>query len=56
MKEHNVTPTWTGILPVLLALLENGDSQGQKTAREELQRMAAIADLWVAHESKGDEK
>ena len=38
------TPTWAGILPALLALIENGSAEGRRTAREELARMAALAD------------
>lgn len=43
-----LTPTWAGLLPVLLALLENGDTEGRATARAELARMAQAADLWNA--------
>lgn len=42
------TPTWVAILPLLLHALENGTAEGQRTARAELVRMAAIADTAVA--------
>jgi hypothetical protein len=47
METIDVTPTWSGILPALLLVLENGDPAGKKVAREELQNMARIADLFV---------
>ncbi len=47
-KKHvvmiDLTPTWQGILPLLLAALEDGTDQGKQIAREELQRMAKAAD------------
>lgn len=43
----DLTPTWSGILPALLAVIENGTPEGQKIAREELQRMATLADMYV---------
>lgn len=47
MKTIDVTPTWEGILPTLLVLLENGNSKGRETARAELKRMAKLADCYV---------
>lgn len=44
MKYIDMTPTWEEILPTLLLLLSEGAPEGQKTAREELQRMAKLAD------------
>lgn len=41
----DATPTWVGILPVLLAAAENGS----KPALAELQRMARQADLLQAY-------
>lgn len=35
---------WQGVLPMLIALLENGTPEGRKTAREELLKMAKLAD------------
>lgn len=43
------TPEWSGLLPVLLALLENGNAEGARTARAELARMAKAADKWNAY-------
>ena len=42
----DVTPAWTGVLPMLIAALENGSEVGRKIAREELARMARAADLY----------
>jgi len=43
----DLTPTWSGILPALLALLENGTETGKLTARQELANMARAADRAV---------
>lgn len=44
----NVTPTWAGILPVLRAILEDGTVASQQAAWGEIERMARLADLYVA--------
>lgn len=44
-----MTPTWTGLLPLLLAVITDGTAKGQAAAREELARMAKAADHWSAH-------
>lgn len=41
-----IPETWKGILPVLIVLIENGDSIGKKKARLELERMAEAADAY----------
>lgn len=48
----DMTPTWSGILPALLASVEDGTPEGRKIAIDELERMARIADKYVA-EQKG---
>lgn len=48
MEIIDCTPTWEGILPTLLLVLRDGNAEGQKGAREELTRMAKLADLYVA--------
>jgi hypothetical protein len=40
----NVAPTWTGMLPMLLALYTDATPDARAFALEELQRMARIAD------------
>lgn len=41
----DLTPTWQGMLPLLLALVESGGEEGRKVATEELRNMAKLADL-----------
>ena len=48
MQTIDLTPTWEQILGVLLTLHDRGDSEGRRTALEELTRMAKLADLYVA--------
>lgn len=42
------TPSWKGVLPILLFALAHGTREGKAAAREELDRMAGIADSAVA--------
>jgi hypothetical protein len=44
--------TWSGTLPLLIALLENGSAEGKRMAKTELQRMAKVADMTLEKESK----
>ncbi|AKM09368.1 hypothetical protein [Croceicoccus naphthovorans] len=45
----DLTPTWSEILPALLRLYAEGStSKVKRTAEEELRRMAALADRYVA--------
>lgn len=53
MKTIDITPTWRGILPALLAVYTDGTAKGRADALKELQRMADIADQAVA-DAKGD--
>lgn len=41
------TPSWEGLVPYLITLVENGSLEGQRIAREELHRMARAADVAV---------
>jgi hypothetical protein len=45
----DITPTWRGILPLLLAGYTEGNESGRAAAIEELYRMADAADFWNAH-------
>lgn len=45
----DLTPTWRGILPALLAIFEHGDRQ---TALDELAKMANLADRYNQLTSK----
>jgi hypothetical protein len=50
LQTIDCTPTWSGILPALLIVLEDGTEEGKKLARIELKRMAEIADKYVEHQ------
>jgi hypothetical protein len=52
METIELTVTWQGLLPIILAVLQNGDFEGRKMAREELTRMAQLADLYMAEKQK----
>ena len=48
VRTIDITPTWSGILPALIAILERGETvEARKTAEAELQKMAALADRYV---------
>lgn len=51
----NITPTWKGVLPVLMAVLEHGTDEGKRQAREELTRMAEAADQYNALQKAASE-
>jgi hypothetical protein len=40
----DLTPSWSGIMPALIAALENGNDEGRRLARAELMRLAHITD------------
>lgn len=45
MAEYiDCTPTWSGILPVILTALRDATPEGQRMAGDELRRMARLAD------------
>lgn len=48
----DVTPSWEGILPYLVVILRDGSDEGQRMAREELHRMARLADAAVRMQRK----
>lgn len=46
----DITPTWQGILPILLlGLTDHATPESNRIANEELLRMAQAADAWNAH-------
>lgn len=51
-KTIDITPTWRGILPSLLAVLQNEDArfESREVVLAELERMAKYADEWVTWE------
>lgn len=42
-----IKQTWSSSLPALIILLQDGNKEGKAFARQELARMAKIADLYV---------
>jgi len=50
IKTIDMTPTWSAITPFLLDAIEsNGRARSNTEIKQELCRMAALADLWVQH-------
>ena len=47
METIEIKHSWEQIVGVLLRVLENGDENGKKMAREEITRMAKVADLAI---------
>ena len=43
----NATPSWSAVLPMLLAAYSDGSVEGIDIAQQELERMAKAADRWV---------
>jgi hypothetical protein len=52
METVELRMTWTGVLPMLLTVLECGDEKGRQFALEELARMARAADITLAKEEE----
>lgn len=48
-KTVDLTPTWSGILPALVAVLQNEDArfESREFVLAELDRMAKYADEWI---------
>jgi len=46
-KTIDLTPTWQGILPGLIALLNSDNLKSRQVAESELRRMAGLADGYV---------
>lgn len=52
MTTIDLTPTWAGLLPALLAAVSDGTAEGRQIAMEELKRMAGAADRWNENAGK----
>ncbi|CAB4139955.1 hypothetical protein UFOVP408_44 [uncultured Caudovirales phage] len=52
MKTIDVTPTWTAILPLLIAAIQDGTPSGQNAATRELMRLAQMMDARIAQSEK----
>lgn len=44
----DMTPTWRGLMPALVAAIENGTPAGRQIAIDELNRLANFADNAIA--------
>jgi len=49
----DLTPTWSGILPALLTLLQSPNPKSRDIAESELRRMAGLADGFVESQKAG---
>jgi len=58
MQTVDLTPTWSDILPAMLAVLDNKEApaSSHEFIRSELENMAKVADKWVAHIKEGHER
>ena len=48
----DITPTWTALMPALIAALTNGTKEGREIARAELMRLAGEVDKLNSRGSK----
>lgn len=53
VETEEMAPSWEAVFPIYLMAYENGQSKGRAAALEELQRMARLADLYVASRKGG---
>lgn len=44
---ETIQPSWRNVLPMYLALLQDGNDKGKATARTELEKVCALADHLV---------
>lgn len=44
----DATPTWAGLMPALVAVIESGTAEGRASATGELMRLAEAADSYIA--------
>ena len=58
MKTIDMTPTWTGIIPAMIAIIKNPNAsfESQKMIQAEFLKMAKLADSYIEHvkEQEGD--
>jgi len=50
-KYIDIEPTWKGLVPSFVMLIERGDSEGRKVAIDHMMQMASIAD-WLRDKQK----
>ena len=52
----NITPTWSGLLPAMIAILQDSDNDKAKSEiKQEFKRMARAADITVARAKEEEE-
>ena len=51
----DLTPTWSSLVQTLLVLYTNAGAVGRSHARDELTRMAKLADLYVESQKEDAE-
>lgn len=56
VRTIDCTPTWSAILPALIAAYADGTATGRGIAREELTRMAKAADSAIAYQRQRDDE
>ena len=49
---EDLTPTWAGLMPALMEILENGSPKGKAGVRSELMRLAEYADRVITGEMR----
>jgi hypothetical protein len=50
MQTIDMTPTWSGLLPVMVHILQHSESESSKRdIADELTKMARAADRWNAY-------
>lgn len=55
MKTIDATPTWSDVLPMLLRAIEKPHSkEAYRIAKEEIERMAKMADAYVESQKTKD--
>jgi hypothetical protein len=43
----DITPTWSSLLPYMMAVLEDGTHEGKEIVKQNFKKMATAADLAV---------
>ena len=56
IESIDMTPSWKGIMPAIIAMLEDGTDTGKTIAKAELMRMADILDRMIEISKKAEDK
>ena len=46
---YDITPTWSGLLPYMIAVLEDSNHESRELILKEFEKMAVAADIAVKH-------